>query len=137
METPRSISRSDLHEAMARRLYRRAVVSGQIRLPAVPGMVDEYVKMCDTVFTGVGVKFTADELAGLRTVLQGELTRAFTASPRSEIVIAYDSPVGTVLNYNVRPEWWSIEDAYNNWVATREPPLFGTEPDARVATQLL
>jgi precorrin-6B methylase 2 len=25
----------------------------------------------------------------------------------------------------------TIEGAYENWVATREPPLFGTEPDAR------
>jgi SAM-dependent methyltransferase len=25
-----------------------------------------------------------------------------------------------------------VEGAYENWVSTREPPLFGTEPDARV-----
>ena len=131
---PSSLSRPVLHDAMARRLYRRAVVSGQIRLPAVPGMLDEYVTMCDTVFAGVGVRFKPEELAALRDVLEGELVKAFEASPRSEIIISYDSPVGTVLNYHVRPEWWSIDGAYNNWVATREPPLFGTEPDARVWT---
>ena len=36
-----------LKESMARRLYRRSVARGEITLPAVPGMVDEYVKMCD------------------------------------------------------------------------------------------
>jgi hypothetical protein len=40
--------------------------------------------------------------------------------------------VGTVLNYHVRAEWWSVEGAYENWISTRKPPLFGTEPDARV-----
>jgi SAM-dependent methyltransferase len=40
--------------------------------------------------------------------------------------------VGTVLNYHVRAEWWSVEGAYENWISTRLPPLFGTEPDARV-----
>lgn len=51
---------------------------------------------------------------------------------RSNIVITFDAPVGTVLNYHVRAEWWSVEGAYENWISTRKPPLFGTEPDARV-----
>jgi hypothetical protein len=60
------------------------------------------------------------------------LAESYKASPRSRIVISYDSPIGRVLNYHVRAEWSTIEAAYDNWVATREPPLFGTEPDARV-----
>ena len=134
MENPplRSINQAQLCDAMARRLYRRAAASGQITLPAVPGMIDEYVKMCDNIFAAVGVRFTADELAHLKTVLAGELAEAYKASVRSNIVISYDSPVGTVLNYHVRPEWLTIAAAYDNWVANRKPPLFGTEPDARV-----
>ena len=128
----KSIDPSTLREAMARRLYRRSVVGGQIRLPAVPGMIDQYVSMCDTVFAGVGVEFTDDQLAHLRTVLEGQLTEAYTASPRSHIVISYDSPIGTVLNYTVKAGWSTVEDAYDHWVASRTPPLFGTEPDARV-----
>jgi len=127
-----SIDPATLREGMARRLHRGSVVSGQISLAAAPGMIDEYVKMCDTVFTGVGVRFTADELAQLKTVLEGQLAVAFKASPRSRIVISYDSPVGRVLNYYVKAEWSTIEGAYDYWVATRQPPLFGTEPDARV-----
>ena len=65
------------------------------RWQAVPGMIDEYVKMCDTVFAGVGVRFSAEELAHLKTVLEGQLAEAYEASPRSRIVISYDSPVGT------------------------------------------
>jgi SAM-dependent methyltransferase len=128
----KSIDPSALRDGMTRRLHRGAVVTGQIRLSAVPGMIDEYVKMCDTVFGGVGVQFTADELAQLKTVLEGELATAYAASPRSRIVISYDSPTGTVLNYHVNAEWSTIEASYDDWVATRQPPLFGTEPDARV-----
>jgi SAM-dependent methyltransferase len=108
------------------------VVTGQLKMAAAKGMIDEYVKMCDTVFAGVGVRFTADQLAHLKTVLEGELATAYAASPRSKIVISYDSPVGTVVNYHVKAGWSTIEGAYDNWVATRQPPLFGTEPDARV-----
>src|SRR6201996_7877683 len=134
MEVPplRPIDPDTLREGLARRLYRGSVVTGQIALQAVPGMIDEYVKMCDTVFAGVGVRFTAEELARLKTVLEGELAVAYEASPRSRIVISYDCPVGRILNYYVKAEWSTIEDSYDHWVATRQPPLFGSEPDARV-----
>jgi SAM-dependent methyltransferase len=121
-----------LREAMARRLYRRAAVKGEISLPAAPGMLDEYVKMCDTIFTAVGCPFTPEQLAHLRNVLQDQLAQAYAASQRSNIVITYNSPVGTILNYQVNARWWTVETAYENWIGTREPPLFGTEPDARV-----
>lgn len=114
------------------RLILQVLVDGQITLPAAPGMIDEYVKMCDTVFAGVGVRFTAEELAHLKTALEAELAVAYEASPRSRIVISYDSPIGRILNYHIKGEWSTIEGAYDNWVATRQPPLFGTEPDARV-----
>ena len=134
MENPplRSVDPRLLREAMTRRLFRRSVVTGEITLPAVPGMIDEYVEMCDTLFAGVGREFTAEQLAHLRTVLEGQLAEAYAASQRSTIVISFNAPVGTVLNYHVKTQWWTIEGAYENWIATRQPPLFGTEPDARV-----
>ena len=117
---------------MTRRLLRRSVVHGEIALPAVPGMLDEYVQTCDELFTSLGVRFTAEELAHLRTVIEGQVALAYSASPRSEVVITYDSPVGLTVNYHVAARWFTLEGAYDNWVATREPPLFGSEPDARV-----
>jgi hypothetical protein len=134
MDNPPLISGNPtlLREAMARRLYRRSAVSGQIALPAVPGMIDEYVTMCDNIFAAVGRGFTAEQLADAKTVLEGQLAEAYAVSPRSNIVITFNATVGTVLNYHIKPEWWTVEGAYENWIATREPPLFGTEPDARV-----
>ena len=142
MTTPsvRSFDPVRLREAMSRRLLRRAVVTGQITLPAVPGMIDDYIAMLDTVFAGVGRRFTAEQLEHLRAVLDGETAKAYAGSQRSDIVVTFDAPVGMTLNYNVRPQWVTIEGAYENWIATREPPLFGTQPDARVwtlATQTL
>lgn len=95
-------------------------------------MIDEYVAMCETLFTAVGRPFTTEQLSQVRTVLEGQLVEAYANSPRSNIVISIDAPVGTLLNYHVKAEWWSVESAYENWISTRKPPLFGTEPDARV-----
>jgi SAM-dependent methyltransferase len=121
-----------LRESLARRLHGRSVVTGQITLPAAPGMIDEYVTMCENIFADVGRRFTTEQLAHVRTVLEGQLAEAYAASPRSTIVLSYNAPIGTVLNYHVKAEWLTVEGAYQNWISTREPPLFGTEPDARV-----
>jgi hypothetical protein len=134
MEDPavRSFDPSLLREAMARRLYRRAVVTGQITVPAVPSMLDEYVKMCDNFFAVAGVQYTAEQSAQLKTVLEAELAKAYTASSRSNIIISFHAPFGIAVNYRVTTESVTIGGAYDGWVATREGPLFGTEPDARV-----
>ncbi|BBY62629.1 hypothetical protein MHEL_08720 [Mycolicibacterium helvum] len=117
---------------MARRLHRRAIATGEISVPAVPGMLEEYVAMCAGLFESLGRGFSDEELDNLRYILNDQLNEAFAASPRSEIVITYNAPVGMVVNYHVKCRWWSVEGAYENWIATREPPLFGSEPDARV-----
>ncbi|MET0698775.1 MAG: class I SAM-dependent methyltransferase [Mycobacterium sp.] len=127
-----TVSPQLLRTSMARRLHRRSEIRGEMLLPAVPGMIDDYVSMCDTVFAGVGCRFTTEELAALRTALETQLADAFAASPRSNILISYNAPVGTTLNYHVQSKWLTVEAAYENWIATREPPLFGTEPDARI-----
>lgn len=90
---------------MTRRFYTRSVVKGEITLPAVPSMIDEYVTMCAGLFAGVGRKFSDEELAHLRAVLQGQLAEAYAASQRSTIVISYNAPMGPTLHYQVRAQW--------------------------------
>lgn len=121
-----------LREAMTRRLTRRSAVAGKIQLPAVPSMIDDYVAMCGNVFADVGRAFTDDELANLKQLLQRQLDEAFAKSPRSTIIVAYSAGVASLLNYEITIEWWTLERAYENWISTRTPPLFGSEPDARV-----
>jgi SAM-dependent methyltransferase len=131
--TPLGSADPELRKALTQRLQRRAVVTGEMTVPAVPGMLEEYVEMCTDTFAALGVHFADVEIAHLRSVLEGQLAEAYAASPRSNIVISYQSPVGNTVSYNVAPQWSSLESAYDNWVATREPPYFGTEPDARVS----
>lgn len=117
---------------MVRRLYRRTLAEGQITVPAVPGMIDEYVQLCANLCATLGVPYTPEQSMQLRKVLEGELAKAFKSSQRSDIAISFQLPFGTGLNYQVKAEWRTVEADYDNWVATRPPPLFGTEPDARV-----
>lgn len=127
------IEPESLRPAVTRRLLRRAIASGQIRLPAVPALIDDYVALCERSFAAIGVAFDAEQRAHLRGVLAGQLAAAHAASPRAEILIAYESPVGLAVNYTVTPQVVSLAEAYDHWVATRQPPYFGTTPDARVS----
>jgi SAM-dependent methyltransferase len=131
-EPPESFDRSTLREAMARRLYRRSVAEGKITVPAVPGLIDEYVQLCGNLCITLGVAYTPEQSAQLKRALEIELAKAFKASHRSDIVISFQAPFGVGLNYRVTAEWRTVDADYDNWVATRPAPLFGTEPDARV-----
>lgn len=117
---------------MIRRMKRRLTAKGEVRVPAVPGMVGDFVALCDETFSALGAQFSEEELAHLGGVLERQLREAYRASPRSDVVISYESPYGLQVTYHAEPQWLSVEGAYNHWVATREPPYFGTEPDARV-----
>ena len=121
-----------LRPALTRRLLRRAVASGQIRLPAAPALLDDYQALCERSFAALGVTFSVQDQAHLRSVLAGQITAANAASPRAEILITYESPVGLKVTYTVTPQVASLAATYDHWVATREPPYFGTTADARV-----
>lgn len=121
-----------LREAMIRRLYRRLSAEGHIRVPAVPGLIDEYVQLCNNVCATLGVWCPPEQSAQLRTALQAELAKAFKASPRSEVLISYEAPFGTGVNFRVQADWRTVAADYEQWTQIRPPPLFGTEPDARV-----
>jgi SAM-dependent methyltransferase len=132
VDTPSGSTQSPVRQAMLRRLQRRAVVKGEIVLPAVPGMLEEYITLCDETFRAIGVEFSKEDFDHMRGILSSQLAQAYAASPRSDIVIAYESPVGMTATYTINSRWFTVAGAYDNWIATREPPLFGTEPDARV-----
>jgi len=118
---------------MARRLYRRSVAMGQVTVPAVPSLIDEYVKMCDNIFASVGVQYSPEEFAELKTVLKTQLDKAYRTSSRSNIIISFHAPFGTALNYRVNIESVTMAGHYDGWVTTKEGSLFGIEPDARVS----
>jgi SAM-dependent methyltransferase len=129
-----SSERKPYREEMTRRVIKRSRVSGEVALPAVPDMLDEYVELCDDLFTRLGRRFSDEELEKLRGVLKGQLAIGFEASPRSSILITYNADVAGALNYHVKAQWFTLAGAYEQWTKTRKPPLFGKDPDARVWT---
>ena len=129
---PKSFDPSMLRDAMVRRLYRRSMAEGQIVVPAVPGMIDEYVQIVRQPLRHAGRRVhartihSAQEGAGGRA---GEGLQGLPALGHRHLVSA---SLRNRPELPVKAEWRTVEADYDNWVATRPPPLFGTEPDARV-----
>lgn len=120
------------HDDLRQRLRQRSTVSAELRLPAVPAMLADYVELCLDSFAVIGVQFDAHEETALCTVLAEQLEQAFAASPRSTLVITYHKPIGQALTYHIKAEWELLADCYDAWVESRDPPLFGSAADARV-----
>jgi SAM-dependent methyltransferase len=129
---PRRFDPEELRRAVIRRLERRAVASGMITLPAVPGMLDRYVEVCFAVFGALGRQFAPGERAQARELFGRMLSEAYATSARSNIVVSYEAPMGSELKYEVAVEALPLAAAYESWLETLPPPLFGAHPDARV-----
>lgn len=121
-----------LEAALARRIGLQIMSQGRIRLPAVPAMAGRFTERCIAVFAGVGRIFSDEERANLESILLGQLAQAYQASHRSTVTVNFESFPGGTLDYNVTVETHTLEQSYDRWIATREPPLFGARPDARV-----
>lgn len=123
-----------LREAILARLPHRTAASGQIRWPAIPALLDHYTQLLESLFAGLGRKFAPGEVLALRDALARELELGFEAAPFSKLVVDYrtEAPPRTGLHYEVSHQVITIADEYAAWVQTRQPPLFGAYPDAKV-----
>jgi len=125
-----------LREGLIRRLSRRAVASGRLTFPAIPSMLDEYVKICFAVFHALGRKFSSEQFAEGRRLFEQILTQAFAASPRSNIVVTFEAPMGTEVRYAVTADAVPLALAYEDWLESLPESIFGEYPDARLLSLL-
>jgi len=121
-----------LKESMTRRLLNHSSVSGSISLPAVPGMIDEYLTICARIAANAGRDFPDEERARLRTQLKRRLAEAYSASSRSILNLVFMAAADHPMQYQVIIHRGKMDRDYAHWLTIRKGPLFGPEPDARV-----
>ena len=127
-----------LRAALMRRVGRRSAASVKLTLPAVPSLVDAYVAMLATTLAALGRAMEPGRQEALREQLARAVETSWQLSPHGNIVVRLDADAagqGT-FSAQVSAAPTSLQAQYDEWVATREPPFFGTFPDARL-TDLL
>lgn len=121
----------ELRASVLRWVDRRMRSKGEMRIACVPSLLDEYVERIGAVFRGFGKGLTAEQGDHLRGILEPLLIEGFGRSPHSWLLVEWE-PDGTNLSYTIRLQPSSLTDEYAHWLETREPPLFGAHPDAKV-----
>ncbi len=104
---------------------------GEILFPCVPELLQLYLEQITALFSSFNSVIEPTTLAKLPKELENQLISGFATSPHSKLILTYEpSPQGVTLK--LKPFISSIADQYQDWVKQREPPLFGTHPDAKV-----
>jgi len=130
----KEINHAVLRQAMLRRLPRVVAGSGKIYFPAVPALTDHFTEVLHKTFAALGRVFNKEETKGIRESLRGKLEEAFKRSADSRVMVEYhtNEPPETSLTYTVTVEARTVEQQYEHWTKTRTPPLFGSQPDAKI-----
>lgn len=127
--------RSRRHEAeLLRSLDRRIRTEGELVLPAAPALLNLYLRRLAAMFENMGKRFSRAERAALRSMLEPRLNEGFRRSPHCRVHVRWqpEPAPATGIDYRVWLEGGSLEDEYDSWLSTREPPLFGELPDAKL-----
>jgi SAM-dependent methyltransferase len=125
---------SVIHAAMVRQMERRYIGQGEVALPAVPSLLEHYMKRVGTLFASLGRAMSPKQRDSLRALLAEKLEEAFRVAPQSNVFIRYkiERSRSAPISYGVATALSSIPAEYDYWVKTREGPLFGAHPDAKV-----
>ncbi len=126
-----------LSQALQKRVDSWIVSRGEIFFPCAPALLESYMQRLETLFALLGKPWSKEELERLAQVLDRRLQEGFRASPHSRVVVRYESenyPTSPSmrLSVNISSIVETIEQQYKKWTQMREPPLFGTHPDAKV-----
>jgi SAM-dependent methyltransferase len=130
----RELDPHTLRDAIVARLPHRSQSSGELQLPAIPALLDHYSSLLVELFAGLGYPFSASEREQLRSLLSAALQEGFSVSAFSKVNIRYRSATApdTGMNYEIEAAVVTVEDEYQDWTRSRQPPLFGAHADAKV-----
>ncbi len=134
----RELDPAALRASLMRRVGRRSAATMRLTLPAVPSLVESYVAMLSTTLAALGRALDATRQGELREQLSRAVATSWQTSPHGNIVVRLDADAagqGT-FSATVAATPSTIQAQYDEWVATREPPFFGTFPDARLMALL-
>ncbi len=109
-------------------------ISGRVMLPCLPSLIDVNIQRLDTLFKAINQPFKPEELQQLKEAILPTAYKAFQQSCHGKVIIDFtpNDPPERGLSCNISALNSSIADHYQEWINYREPPFFGTHPDAKV-----
>jgi len=114
-------------------------IQGELTLPCVPAMLNEYLDLLQNLLRVLGQTLTPENYENLRQLISKGLAEGYKHSPHARILVSFlpaeeakGLASGITLNTKVIVE--SVADKYQKWPQIRQEPLFGSHPDAKIMT---
>ncbi|HLO48852.1 MAG TPA: class I SAM-dependent methyltransferase [Kamptonema sp.] len=123
-----------LQQAILYKVNTRINARGEVVFPCIPGMLEHYLKWIDQLFHTLRQPLPPEKQTELRQLLAVKLATGFRISTASMLIFQYESvkPPHSGLACKLLIASSTMGDQYKTWVETREPPLFGSHPDAKL-----
>ncbi|TAG87748.1 MAG: class I SAM-dependent methyltransferase, partial [Oscillatoriales cyanobacterium] len=133
-QMPLVVNPDILQQAILYKINTRVTARGELVFPCVPGMVNHYLKSIEKLFSTLDRPLPEDRKEELRKLLATKLEQGYRTSTASMMILQYESvqPPQTGLACKVIVTTSTVGEQYKSWVDTREPPLFGSHPDAKL-----
>ena len=125
-----------LEPAILFRLKTRTVVSGELTMPCVPAMLDEYIKIIEKLLGALCQNnMTTQEIQSLRPTIATKLEAGFKISPNTLFIFKYETQkvslgIAGRLQITTIIKPILLENKYQNWL-NKSPPIFGIYTDAK------
>ncbi|MCV7412116.1 class I SAM-dependent methyltransferase [Mycobacterium florentinum] len=126
-----------LKESIVQQLLDAATIgdiAATVDLPAVPGLIDEYLTVCVGLCAKLGRELSDEERARVRRRLRRRLAEAHAASTRSIVRVVFAAFRGRPVQSQITAHPQTLQRYYARWLTRPGPSLFGKRPDARVWT---
>jgi SAM-dependent methyltransferase len=123
---------ADLRASLLRALDKRLAFKGDVLLPCMPVMAEDFAARLMTVWATLGRTVSNDEREQLRSGLRAALTHGYDVSPHGAILVSWEASPGGPVTYTAELEEQSLQERYDEWAQSRSGPLFGASPDAKV-----
>jgi SAM-dependent methyltransferase len=133
-ESPRSVpDETTLLAALERRIGLRAAVSAKLTLPAVPALTTHYVHLVHEALRALGRAPSELDADDLRSRIAEAISESWRISAHGSVVLRLDADGSGRGSFgaHITSSPSSLAQQYDHWISTREPPFFGTFPDAR------
>ncbi|WP_341730668.1 methyltransferase domain-containing protein [Microcoleus sp. EPA2] len=135
-QLPLVVNPDILQQAILYKINTRITARGEIMFPCVPGMLNHYLQSIEKLFSTLDRPLPADRKEELSQLLASKLEQGYQSSTASMLILQYESvqPPQTGLACKVLVATSTVGEQYKSWVDTREAPLFGSHPDAKLMT---
>jgi SAM-dependent methyltransferase len=125
-------SAAERRAAILRALDKRLTFKGELRLPCMPVMADEFSAKLAAIWAAQGRTISSDEHEQLRSGMRAALMHGYDVSPQGSLLVSWEASPGEPVAYTAELHELSLRDRYEEWAGARTGPLFGVAPDAKV-----